>query len=101
MFVRMFLSAANPDDLDEIRRMFDEDVKPTLERQPGCRGVSLLVGTERNAGGLVEGAAVSEWESRDALDTALDRREVQESIVRVRGLLRQEPVTKTFEVLSE
>lgn len=100
MFVRMFISSVDPDDLPRIRQMFDDDVRPALLDQPGCESVELLANVSRNAGGLVEGAAISRWRSREDLDGALARREVQESIVRVRQFLRQEPVTKTFEVLE-
>lgn len=100
MLVRLFISAVDPADLDELRRMFVEDIKPSLERQEGCESVELIAGIEKSPGGLVEGAALSRWRSRDDLERALDQREVQESIVRVRQLLRHEPVTKTFEVLE-
>lgn len=100
MFVRMFVSSIDPDDLPRIRSIFEDDVKPALVKQPGCEGVELVVNVDANAGGLVEGAAVSRWRSREDLEHALAQREVQESIVRVRQLLRQEPVTKTYEVLD-
>lgn len=100
MYVRMFLSAIDPDDLDTIQRIFNDDVRPALLKQPGCEGVELVANVRSNAGGLVEGAAISRWAGLDDLERALDQREVQESIVRVRQLLRQEPVTKTFEVLD-
>lgn len=100
MFVRMFLSSIDPDDLPRIRSIFEDDVKPALLKQHGCDGVELVVNVEPNAGGLVEGASVSRWRSREDLEQALTQREVQESIVRVRQLLRQEPVTKTYEVLD-
>lgn len=100
MYVRLFLSAIDPEDLVTIERMFNDDVRPALTKQPGCEGVELVANVRRNAGGLVEGAAISRWATLDDLEHALDQREVQESIVRVRQLLRQEPVTKTFEVLD-
>lgn len=100
MFVRLFVSAIDPVELDEVRRIFTEDVKPVLERQPGCQGIELAVNVDANAGGLVEGAAISRWTTKEDLDRALATREVAESIVRVRHLLRQEPLTKTYEVVG-
>lgn len=100
MFVRLFLSAVDPGDFDDIRRVFAEDIKPVLARQPGCLSIELVASVEKNAGGLVEGAALSRWESREQMEAALALREVRESIIRVRQWLRQEPVTKTFEVLE-
>ncbi len=51
-----------------------------------------------NAGGLVEGAAISRWSSLEQMEAAFGTREVSEAIVRVRQLLRQEPVSKVLEV---
>lgn len=96
----MFLSTIDPDDLAAVQRIFNDDVRPTLLKQDGCEAVELVANVDRNAGGLVEGAAISRWRSLDELERALAQREVQESIVRVRQLLRQEPVTKTFEILD-
>ncbi|MGI8796088.1 MAG: antibiotic biosynthesis monooxygenase family protein [Acidimicrobiia bacterium] len=99
VFVRFFYSAVDPADSDEVRRMFVEDIKPAFE-ELGCESVELLVSTETNAGGLVEGLVISRWPSTAAMDKALGSRAVTESLVRVRQLLRQEPVTRTFEVLE-
>jgi quinol monooxygenase YgiN len=99
VFVRFFFSAVDPSDSDEVRRIFIEDVKPAFERL-GCESVELLVNTEQNAGGLVEGVLVSRWRSDTDVDRALASRDVAESLVRVRQLLRLEPITRTFEVLE-
>lgn len=99
MFVRFFYSAVDPADSDEVQRIFVEDIKPAFE-EVGCESVELLVNTETNAGGLVEGLVISRWKSTAVMDKALDSRAVAESLVRVRELLRQEPVTRTFEVLE-
>lgn len=101
MYIRIFLSAIDPDDLGTIKKMFDDDIRPVLSNQPGCEGVDLVANVDTNAGGLVEGAVISRWTSLHELDAALRTREVEESIVRVRQLLRQEPVRKTFRVLDE
>jgi hypothetical protein len=98
MFLRLFYSAVDPSDSDEVRRIFVEDVKPVFEGL-GAE-VELLVNTEANAGGLLEGMVLSRWKTRDDLERALRSREVAESLVRVRQLLRLEPVTRTYEVLE-
>jgi hypothetical protein len=48
----------------------------------------------------MDGCALSKWDTLEHLEAALARREVQEALVRVRGLLRQEPVTRTYRVLG-
>lgn len=100
MYLRMFVSSVDPQDLPAIQKIFNDDVRPALLRQDGCESVELVANVQPNAGGLVEGAAVSRWHTLEQLEKALAQREVQESIVRVRELLRQEPVSKTFEIIE-
>jgi quinol monooxygenase YgiN len=95
--VRFFYSAVDPSDVEEVQRLFLEDVRPAFQR-PGCQGIELLINVEHNAGGLVDGMAMSRWESKEAMEEALATRPVQEALVRVSQYLRQEPVTRVFEV---
>jgi quinol monooxygenase YgiN len=98
--VRFFYSAVDPSDVDEVRRLFLEDVRPAFADHTGCLGIELLINVTSNAGGLVDGMAMSRWASREAMNDALDSRAVQEALVRVTQYLRQEPVTRTFEVTA-
>ncbi len=97
-YLRLFQSAVDPSDVEDIRRLFADDMMPALETVDGCLGVELAVSVEKNAGGLVEAAVVSRWVSLEGMETAVSSRPVQEAIVRVRQLLRQEPVAKVFEI---
>lgn len=97
-YVRLFQSAVDPGDLDEFERLFLEDVKPAFTAAPGCLGIELIMNVDKNAGGLIEGAALSRWGSLGELQAALASRQVQEAMVRIVRLLHHEPVTKTFEV---
>ncbi len=97
--LRLFQSTIDPADVDTIRRLFIDDILPAYQRLDGCIAIELVMRSEPNAGGLVEGAALSRWESRDAMDRAVASRPAQEAQVRVLGLLRQEPVVRVFEVL--
>ena len=99
-YVRMFHSAVDPADAEEVRRLFGEDVRPAFDGRAGCLGIELLVSTESSAGGLLEGMAVSRWESLESMEEGLGSREVSEALVRVLQLLRQEPVTRMYEVLG-
>ena len=96
----MFQTQIDPADVEMVQRLFDEDVRPVFADLPGCLGIELMVNVEHNAGGLVEGCAVSRWTSLDALDAALDSRGTAEAGVRLRQVLRQEPVTKVYEVIG-
>ena len=97
-YLRLYQSAVDPSDVDEVRRLFAADVAPAFAGCTGCLSVELAVSIDVNAGGLVEGAAITRWASLDDMTTAIESRAVTEAIVRVRQLLRQEPVSKVFEV---
>jgi quinol monooxygenase YgiN len=98
-YLRLYQSAVDPADVAEMQRLFADDVEPIFAGRPGCLGVELAVNVEPNAGGLVEGAAISRWSSLDDMAAAMASHEVQEALVRVRQLLRQEPVSKVLQVL--
>jgi quinol monooxygenase YgiN len=100
VFVRLFSSAIDPCDLPEVRRIFAEDIAPVFESMPGCVSMELLLGTDRNAGGLVDAAALSRWKSQDELAAAIESRAVAESMVRVLPFLHLEPVIRMFEILE-
>ena len=100
MFVRLFSSAIDPSDLSEVRRIFAEDIAPAFESMPGCIAMELLLGTDRNAGGLVDVAALSRWKSQDVLAAAIESRTVAESMVRVLPFLQLEPVIRMFEIFE-
>ena len=97
-YLRLYQSAVDPDDVEEVRRLFTADVAPAFARCAGCLSVELAVSIDVNAGGLVEGAAITRWSSLDDMAAAIQSREVTEAIVRIRQLLRQEPVSKVLEV---
>ena len=98
-FLRLYQSAVAPADVEEIKRLFVDDVVPAFTGASGCLGIELAVNVAPNAGGLVEGTAISRWSSLDEMAAAIASHEVREALVRVRQLLRQEPVSKVLEVL--
>lgn len=98
MIVRLFSSAVDPNDLSEVRRIFAEDIGPVFESFAGCLSMELMLGTDRNAGGLVDAAALSRWHSQEELATAIDSRAVAESMVRILPFLQVEPVIRMFEI---
>ena len=99
-YLRIFYSAVDPADVDEVSRLFEDDVKPVFGALAGCESIELVVSVDKNAGGLVDGAAISRWSSLAAMEEALTSRQVAEAMIRVRQLLRQEPVSRVFEVLA-
>lgn len=97
--LRIYQTAVDPADLDEMRRIFTDDILPVFSELPGCTSIELVVGTEHHPGGLLECAAVSRWGSLDAMRAGLETRAVKEARVRLVTLLRQEPLVRVFEVL--
>jgi len=100
VYMRLFSSAIDPNDLLEVRRIFAEDIGPVFESFPGCLGMELLLGIDRNAGGLVDAAALSRWTTQEQLTTAIESRAVAESMVRILPFLQLEPVIRMFEIVK-
>jgi hypothetical protein len=80
VYVRFFSSAVDPTDVDEVQRIFAEDIKPAFEGMPGCSSIR--------------------WSSLKELDAGIESRAASESLVRLLPLLRLEPVTRTYEVIA-
>jgi quinol monooxygenase YgiN len=99
-YLRLFQSAIDPADVDEVARLFEDDIKPVFAALDGCVSIELVISVDKNAGGLVDGAALSRWSSIELMEEALETREVAEALIRVRQLLRQEPIARVFEVLA-
>jgi hypothetical protein len=100
VLVRLFSTAIDPSDLPEVQRIFAEDIAPVFQSFPGCVSMELLLGTDRNAGGLVDAAALSRWNSLDDITVAIESRAVSESMVRILPFLQLEPVIRMFEILG-
>lgn len=98
--LRLFQTAIDPADVDALRRLFAEDVLPVYSDLPGCLGIELVMCVGSNAGGLVEGAALSRWTGLEEMEKAIGSRPVAEAQVRILQLLRQEPVIRVYEVLA-
>jgi quinol monooxygenase YgiN len=99
-YLRVFQTQIDPADIDMVHRLFDEDVRPVFVELAGCLAIELLVSLDHNAGGLVEISIISRWATLDELDAALGSRSTAEAGVRLRQVLRQEPVTKVAEVIG-
>ncbi len=63
--------------------------------------MTLLIRADKpGVGGLVEGGALTRWTSIEAMEAALSNPQVQGSQVRIRELLRREPLRKVYEVIA-
>ena len=99
MIVRLFLSACAPQDMDELIRLFKEDVVPAFEAYDDCLGIELIAGDAPGVDGLVEGGALTRWTSIEAMEEILDKPDIQASQTRIREYLRRTPLRKVYEVI--
>ena len=99
-YLRLSSTAVDPADVAEMQRLFADDVRPAFVGRPGCMDVELAVCVTHNAGGLIDAEAISRWASLAEMDAALASREIQEAMVRIRQILRHEPVSKVLEILQ-
>jgi len=100
MVIRMFLSAISPPDVDEVIRLFTEDVVPAFESHPDCLGIELVMAERPGVSGLVEGGAITRWTSIEAMEAAVTSDTLTSAQQRVRGFLRREPIRKVYRVLA-
>lgn len=98
--LRMFQTSVDPADLDEVRRLFADDILPVYRRFAGCVSIEFMLSKEHHPGGLLECATVSRWEDSDAMCAAMESRDAKEAQVRLMELLRQEPLVRVFEILT-
>ena len=99
-YVRMFVTALDPSDVDTVRDIVLTEIKPVFEALESCQAVELLVSTEQNAGGLVDGCILSRWESLDELKQAVNSPDILDAVNRLRPLLRQEPIGRIYELVG-
>jgi len=96
----MFQTAVDPADLDQVRRLFADDLLPVYREFAGCTSIELVLGMDHHPGGLLECATVSRWADLDAMGEAMESRAAKEAQVRIFELLRQEPLVRVFEILA-
>jgi heme-degrading monooxygenase HmoA len=97
MYARLSrLAGLPPERIEEMIREFEEEGLPALEQQRGFQG--LFLGVDWNAG---KAAAVSFWESQDALresDRAADQ--ARDAAVST-GQPDREPIVDRYEVVLQ
>ncbi|HET7488516.1 MAG TPA: hypothetical protein VFJ85_11350 [Acidimicrobiales bacterium] len=98
--LRLFQTAVDPADVDEVRRLFTDDLLPAYRGFDGCVSIELALDADHHPGGLVELAAISRWSSSGAMAEAMESRAAREAQVRIFELLRQEPLVRVFEVIT-
>jgi heme-degrading monooxygenase HmoA len=85
-----------PERIEETVREFEQDYLPALEQAPGFSG--LFVGVDRNAG---KAAAVSFWESREALEASDRAADRARGAAIDRAEPTREPIVDRYEVVLQ
>lgn len=98
--LRVFRSAVHPDDLEEVVRLFEEDIRPAFESIGGCLSVELVMDQETSSTGLVEGAVVSRWASLAEMEEGVRSERAVASQANIRRLLRTQPIVAVHLVLA-
>lgn len=100
MIVRIFDTSVDPGDVERSKQLFRDDVQPAFARFPACHGVEMLISVEEHSGDFVQIAAVSRWDSMQAIDEATETPEYAAALAELRKLFAQTPIVRHFETID-
>jgi quinol monooxygenase YgiN len=100
MIVRIFDTSVDPGDVERGKQLFRDDVQPAFAKFPGCHGVEMLISVEEHSGDFVMIAAVSRWDSMQAIDEATKTPEYDVALTELRKLFMQAPIVRHFETID-
>lgn len=86
--------------MDRGRQIFRDQVRPAFEGFAGCHGIEMYVGVEETAGGFVDIAAVSRWDSLEAIEQATHQPEYDQALAELRDLFEKTPIVRHFEAVD-
>ena len=99
MIIRLFDTTVDPGDVDAGIALFRKDVAPAFDAFDGCHGIELFVGVDEHSGDLVELCAISRWDSRGAIEAAIESDDYARALSEFRKLFQQTPIVRHFTVL--
>jgi quinol monooxygenase YgiN len=97
MIVRIFNTAVDPEDVERGKAIFREQVKPVFEAFEGCSGIEWYIGVDEHSADLVDVAAISRWESLEAIEPAVTSPEYEVALSQLRELFREAPIIHHYE----
>ena len=97
MIVRIFDTTVDPGDVELGKQLFKDQVKPVFLRFAGCHDIEMLISVEEHSGDFVQIAAVSRWDSIDAIEAATKTSEYDTALMEIRRLFAQTPIVRHFE----
>ena len=93
MFARLTAVTAEKDKIDEIIKIFADNIVPDAKSQKGYRGIYLL--TNRETG---KGVAISIWDSEEDATANEQSGYYQEQVGKVASFFTSPPVLDGYEV---
>jgi quinol monooxygenase YgiN len=97
MIVRIFNTAVDPEDVERGKAIFRDQVKPVFESFEGCTGIEWYIGVDEHSADLVDVAALSRWESLEAIEPAVTSPEYEVALSQLRELFREAPIIHHYE----
>jgi len=94
MFARLTYLSIQPNKLEEVKKIFNEEIVPVVKSQKGNIGIWLLEPTDENEDFI----SLTEWVSKadaDAYETSGTYRTL---VDKVKDAYRSKPVLKTYNV---
>jgi heme-degrading monooxygenase HmoA len=80
--------------IDEAQRLFDEQVLPLVEQQPGFAGVYVLRTPEG------KGMVISLWKTEQAAQSGIESGYYQEQLAKFVTFMRQPPGREHYQVVT-
>ena len=99
MIIRIFDTAMDPDDIEDGKRLFREQVIPAFAAFEGCHGAEMNLGIEEHSGDLIDVISISRWDSMEAIQKATKSDDYQEALAEIRKLFQRSPIIRHFELV--
>lgn len=99
MFVRLTHLKFLPEHLDEIKKIYKDEVIPVVKKQKGNQKVMLLEPLDKSEDFI----SITEWKTKADAEVYESSGTYRKLVDKVRHLLTKDPVLKTYqvEVVSE
>lgn len=93
MYARVATVHVQREKLDDAIRVYDEQVVPALQEQPGFEGVELLVNRETG-----HGISITRWTTREAQLASETSGFYRDQVAHFRGLFDATPIREIYEI---
>ena len=94
MFARLTFISVQPESIDELKRIYNEEVVPVVKSQKGNIGVWLLEPTD-SADDFI---SLTEWRSEAQANTYESSGTYRELVNKLKDKYKSKPVLKTYNV---